>query len=96
VLHDRLIVDKTVEQFRQVYATKVDGLKNLLSATQSDHLRHLGRLFSSVSARTGNTGQCDYAMANEALNKISPGGSHCIVPHAGLPPSTGGRGTAGW
>ncbi len=70
VLHDRLIVDKTVEQFRQVYTTKVNGLKNLLSATQSDNLRHLV-LFSSVSARTGNTGQCDYAMANEALNKIA-------------------------
>jgi NAD(P)-dependent dehydrogenase (short-subunit alcohol dehydrogenase family)/acyl carrier protein len=70
VLHDRLIVDKTVDQFRQVYATKVEGLKNLLSVTQSDSLRHLV-LFSSVSARTGNTGQCDYAMANEALNKMA-------------------------
>jgi acyl transferase domain-containing protein/NAD(P)-dependent dehydrogenase (short-subunit alcohol dehydrogenase family) len=70
VLHDRLIVDKTVDQFRQVYTTKVDGLKNLLSVTDEDPLRHL-ILFSSVSARTGNTGQCDYAMANEALNKIA-------------------------
>ena len=70
VLHDRLIVDKTVKQFRQVYATKVDGLKNLLSVTRSDNLRHLV-LFSSVSARTGNIGQCDYAMANEALNKMA-------------------------
>jgi acyl transferase domain-containing protein/NAD(P)-dependent dehydrogenase (short-subunit alcohol dehydrogenase family) len=70
VIHDRLIVDKTVQQFRQVYATKVDGLKNLLSITRADNLRHLV-LFSSVSARTGNSGQCDYAMANEALNKIA-------------------------
>ena len=70
VLHDRLIVDKTVDQFRQVYATKVDGLKNLLSATPLNNLRHL-ILFSSVSARTGNMGQCDYAMANEALNKMA-------------------------
>jgi NAD(P)-dependent dehydrogenase (short-subunit alcohol dehydrogenase family) len=70
VLHDRLIVDKSVEQFRQVYATKVDGLKNLLSVTQSNDIRHLV-LFSSVSARTGNIGQCDYAMANEALNKMA-------------------------
>jgi acyl transferase domain-containing protein/NAD(P)-dependent dehydrogenase (short-subunit alcohol dehydrogenase family) len=70
VLHDRLIVDKTVEQFRQVYATKVEGLKNLLSVTKADTLRHLV-LFSSVSARTGNSGQCDYAMANEALNKMA-------------------------
>jgi hypothetical protein len=70
VIHDRLIVDKTVDQFRQVYATKVNGLKNLLSVTQSDNLLHLV-LFSSVSARTGNTGQCDYAMANEVLNKMA-------------------------
>ena len=70
VLHDRLIVDKTVEQFRQVYATKVQGLKNLLSVTRSANLGHLV-LFSSVSARTGNIGQCDYAMANEALNKMA-------------------------
>ena len=70
VLHDRLIVDKSVEQFRQVYATKVDGLTNLLWATEADNLRYL-ILFSSVSARTGNTGQCDYAMANETLNKMA-------------------------
>jgi NAD(P)-dependent dehydrogenase (short-subunit alcohol dehydrogenase family)/acyl carrier protein len=70
VLHDRLIVDKTAAQFRQVYATKVAGLNNLLSVTETDTLRHLV-LFSSVSARTGNTGQCDYAMANEVLNKMA-------------------------
>ncbi len=70
LIHDRLIVDKTVDQFRKVYAVKVDGLKHLLAATDGDHLRYLV-LFSSVSARTGNTGQCDYAMANEALNKIA-------------------------
>jgi acyl transferase domain-containing protein/NAD(P)-dependent dehydrogenase (short-subunit alcohol dehydrogenase family) len=70
VLHDRLIADKTVVQFRQVYATKVDGLNHLLAATEGDRLRHLV-LFSSVAARTGNIGQCDYAMANEVLNKIA-------------------------
>ena len=75
VLHDRLIVDKTIDAFRKVYATKVEGLKNLLSATQTEPLRHL-ILFSSVSARTGNTGQCDYAMANEALNKMARAESH--------------------
>ncbi|BBO73640.1 hypothetical protein DSCW_10570 [Desulfosarcina widdelii] len=70
VLHDRLIVDKSPEQFRQVYSTKVQGFKNLIEVTASDRLRHLV-LFSSVSARTGNTGQCDYAMANEVLNKMA-------------------------
>ncbi len=70
VLHDRLIADKSFHQFDQVYATKVDGLMHLLSALEADDLRHLV-LFSSVSARTGNMGQCDYAMANEVLNKLA-------------------------
>ncbi|PIE68131.1 MAG: hypothetical protein CSA23_00500 [Deltaproteobacteria bacterium] len=70
VLRDRLIVDKSIEQFRQVYATKVDGFKNLLAATSQDPIRHM-ILFSSVAARTGNIGQCDYAMANETLNKMA-------------------------
>ena len=70
VLHDRLIADKSIHQFRQVYATKVDGLINVLNALESDPLGYLV-LFSSVSARTGNTGQCDYAMANEVLNKLA-------------------------
>jgi len=48
----------------------VEGLKNLLAVTQEDRLRHVV-LFSSVSARTGNIGQCDYAMANEVLNKMA-------------------------
>ncbi|MBI5062987.1 MAG: SDR family NAD(P)-dependent oxidoreductase, partial [Desulfatitalea sp.] len=70
VLQDRLIVEKTEEQFQTVYDTKVKGLHTLLAALQNDELRYLV-LFSSVSARMGNLGQADYAMANEALNKIA-------------------------
>jgi acyl transferase domain-containing protein len=70
VLCDRLIVDKAPEQYRAVYDTKVKGLANLLSATAQDPLKHL-ILFSSVAARFGNVGQSDYAMANEALNKMA-------------------------
>ena len=69
VLEDRLIKDKTPEQFTRVFDTKVNGLKNLLRAT-SDPLKYL-ILFSSVSARFGNSGQSDYGMANEVLNKIA-------------------------
>jgi acyl transferase domain-containing protein/NAD(P)-dependent dehydrogenase (short-subunit alcohol dehydrogenase family) len=68
VLEDRLIVDKTPAQFERVYATKVDGLAALLAATDGDDLRQIV-LFSSVSGRMGNSGQVDYAMANEVLNK---------------------------
>ena len=70
VLQDRLIVDKTAEQFQLVYDTKVKGLQTLLSATEQDDLRYLV-LFSSIAGRMGNKGQADYAMANEALNKIA-------------------------
>ncbi|NNF99278.1 MAG: SDR family NAD(P)-dependent oxidoreductase [Desulfobacteraceae bacterium] len=70
VLEDRLIVEKTDDQFQRVLSTKVDGLSTLLQAVASDALSHIV-LFSSVSARMGNKGQADYAMANEILNKTA-------------------------
>jgi len=70
VLADRFIADKTVDQFEHVFGVKVNGLANVLSAIDQRALRSLV-LFSSVSARFGNCGQSDYAMANEALNKIA-------------------------
>ncbi|MBW2591719.1 MAG: SDR family oxidoreductase [Deltaproteobacteria bacterium] len=70
ILEDRLIIDKTTGQFNRVFDTKVKGLAILLEATCNDPLKHLV-LFSSVTARMGNPGQADYAMANEVLNKIA-------------------------
>ncbi len=70
VLADRIIEDKTTEQFNSVYSTKVDGLQSLLSATRDDELK-LMVLFSSTTARLGRKGQVDYAAANEVLNKIA-------------------------
>jgi hypothetical protein len=70
VLADRRIKDKTDEQFAQVFAAKVEGLRNLLAATRNDPLTLLA-LFSSVAARFGNPGQCAYSMANEILNKVA-------------------------
>ncbi len=70
VLHDRLILEKEPAQFERVYRTKVDALTALLAALESDDLKYLV-LFSSVSARIGNKGQADYAMANEVLNKMA-------------------------
>jgi acyl transferase domain-containing protein/NAD(P)-dependent dehydrogenase (short-subunit alcohol dehydrogenase family) len=69
-LEDRLIIDKTMEQFEKVFDTKVKGLNVLLEATKLDTLKYLV-IFSSVTARIGNNGQVDYAMANEALNKVA-------------------------
>jgi len=70
VLADKRIAEKTDAQFARVFDTKVQGLRNLLTATQSDPLKLLC-VFSSVSARCGNTGQSDYAMANEILAKVA-------------------------
>jgi NAD(P)-dependent dehydrogenase (short-subunit alcohol dehydrogenase family)/acyl carrier protein len=70
VLEDRFIVDKQIEQFRKVYDTKVKGLIALLNAAMEDDLKYMV-VFSSVSARLGNQGQVDYAMANEVLNKTA-------------------------
>nr|WP_246559337.1 type I polyketide synthase [Geoanaerobacter pelophilus] len=70
VLADRLITDKTREQFSQVYSTKVAGLRALLDATAKDDLRFIA-LFGSTTGRFGRTGQVDYAVANEVLNKLA-------------------------
>ncbi|MFB5673913.1 SDR family oxidoreductase [Paenibacillus terreus] len=83
VLADKRIADKTSESFDLVFRTKVEGLRNLLAATQQDPLDMLV-LFSSIAARAGNIGQCDYAMANEILNKVAAAqalqrGAGCLV-----------------
>jgi acyl transferase domain-containing protein/acyl carrier protein len=70
VLADRLIEDKTGEQFADVWSTKVDGALALLEATRDDELSALA-FFSSSTARFGRKGQIDYAAANEALNKLA-------------------------
>ena len=69
VIEDRLIQDKTLDQFNRVFETKVNGFRTLLDAVSWDPLKYVV-VFSSVAARFGNKGQVDYAMANEALNKI--------------------------
>ncbi len=70
VLADKLIREKTTEQFEQVYSTKVVGLRALLAAVGEDKLKMLV-MFSSSSGRFGRIGQVDYAVANEVLNKIA-------------------------
>ena len=94
VLADKRIAEKTDEQFGRVFDTKVGGLRALLAATAGDPLRSLC-LFSSIAARTGNLGQCDYAMANEVLNAVACAerarrGKACVVRSIGWGPWEGG------
>jgi len=91
-LEDCTIIDKTLDQFENVFDTKVKGLNVLLEATRQDTLKYLV-LFSSVTARIGNNGQSDYAMANEVLNKIAQQESmkrpDCKVTSINWGPGTG-------
>jgi len=75
VLADKLLQDKSEDAFDAVFSTKVDGLRSLLEAVEVDTLKVFA-VFSSVAGRFGNRGQCDYAMANEALTHTALQLSH--------------------
>jgi len=75
VLADQLVVEKQQADVERVLDTKLGGLHSVLSALVGDAaggsaLRHV-TLFSSVAGFFGNHGQSDYAMANEALNRVA-------------------------
>ena len=70
VLADKLIENKTEQDFERVYSTKIEGLENLLNCVNSEQLKHL-IFFSSAAGFYGNVGQSDYAIANEILNKFA-------------------------
>jgi 3-oxoacyl-(acyl-carrier-protein) synthase/malonyl CoA-acyl carrier protein transacylase/acyl carrier protein len=70
VLADKLIVDKAADDVRRVLDTKLTGLANVLAALDQGRLTQLV-FFSSVAGFFGNRGQSDYAMANEALNRVA-------------------------
>ena len=70
VLADRRIVDKSAQDIEQVFAPKLDALLTLLDALDTQPPQRV-LLFSSTAGYTGNAGQSDYAMANEALSKLA-------------------------
>jgi NAD(P)-dependent dehydrogenase (short-subunit alcohol dehydrogenase family) len=80
VLADKLAMEKTEAEVRKVFGPKVDGLLALLGTINTAQLTHVG-LFSSASALFGNTGQADYAMANECLNQLARQ-LHAQLPNA--------------
>lgn len=70
IIEDALIKDKMLDSFDRVFKTKVDSALTLSSSIRFETLKFM-YFFSSVVGRTGNSGQCDYVAANEALNKLA-------------------------
>lgn len=69
VIADKRIAELSEAQFDVVFNTKVKALQALLTCCAREPLKVLA-VFSSVSARCGNTGQAAYAMANEVMAKV--------------------------
>ncbi|GIU05604.1 type I polyketide synthase [Shewanella glacialipiscicola] len=70
ILADKHIQDKTLDELARVYGTKVTGISNLLTALDLDKVKLIA-LFSSAAGFYGNSGQSDYAMSNDILNKAA-------------------------
>ncbi|WP_306359100.1 polyketide synthase [Nocardia sp. CC227C] len=68
VLADSLLPAKTPESVERVLRPKLAGLAAVLDVVAAP--RHLV-LFTSVAGLFGNTGQADYAAANEALSRFA-------------------------
>ncbi|MGX9459935.1 beta-ketoacyl synthase N-terminal-like domain-containing protein [Shewanella sp. A14] len=70
VLADKHIQYKTLDELNRVYHTKVTGLASIINALDPQQIKLIA-LFSSAAGFYGNTGQSDYAMSNEILNKTA-------------------------
>jgi malonyl CoA-acyl carrier protein transacylase len=63
---------KPPEEFRLVVSVKANGFFNLFKAMEAKGILPRGLLFfSSVAGRFGNSGQTDYAAANDLLCKVA-------------------------
>ena len=69
VIEDKLLSDKTPESWSRVVETKITGLLLLLKHLKHEELDFF-TVMSSVAGRYGNSGQTDYATANELMNRI--------------------------
>ena len=70
VIEDKLVVDKTAESWARVVGTKLDAAYLLANGLRTETLKALV-FFASVAGRYGNSGQADYAAANEVLNRLA-------------------------
>lgn len=69
IIEDKLLVDKTSGSWSRVVDTKVFGLLLLQKYLRPESLRSF-IVLSSVAGRYGNSGQTDYATANELMNRL--------------------------
>ena len=69
VIEDRRLADKQSDSWSRVVETKVIGLLALAKELDASPPRFF-TVFSSVAGRYGNSGQADYATANELMNRL--------------------------
>jgi NAD(P)-dependent dehydrogenase (short-subunit alcohol dehydrogenase family) len=69
VIEDKLLADKRSDSWSRVVDTKVVGMLLLQKFVDPSKLKFFG-VFSSVAGRYGNSGQSDYATANELMNRL--------------------------
>jgi NAD(P)-dependent dehydrogenase (short-subunit alcohol dehydrogenase family) len=69
VIEDKFLVDKQSDSWSRVIETKVIGLMLLQKLIDPAALKFF-TVFSSVAGRYGNSGQSDYATANELMNRL--------------------------
>ncbi|HJU08834.1 MAG TPA: SDR family NAD(P)-dependent oxidoreductase [Rhodanobacteraceae bacterium] len=69
IIEDKLLADKASDSWSRVVETKVIGLL-LLQKYLDPHALKFFTVFSSVAGRYGNSGQSDYACANELMNRL--------------------------
>ncbi len=69
LIEDKRVVDKTSESWSRVVETKVLGAFCLQKHVPIARLKFFAVL-SSVAGRYGNSGQADYATANELMNRL--------------------------
>jgi len=70
VIEDKRITDKTADSWLRVVGPKVLGMLALAAALDSARPRFFA-VFASVAGRYGNSGQTDYAAANEVMNRMA-------------------------
>ena len=69
VIEDKRLADKRSDSWSRVVETKVLGLLALAQALGAKAPKFFA-VFSSVAGRYGNSGQSDYATANELMNRL--------------------------